>query len=186
MDLQPADIFFTRGTGWLSSAIRFLTRRIGEARTKANHVGIVVEGGPIERAVVVEALSRVRRHPLAGQYGGKKGTQVAVYRPLNLAEEERKTIVQAAEAYVNRKFGWFQLIGHGLDWFLQGAYVFRRLTGSHKYPICSWVVAHSFAKVGKRFGEDPGAASPDDICDFVEENPDKYQQVRDFPPLAQR
>ena len=64
--LQPADIFFTRGTGLLSRLIRFFSRGIGEARTKVNHVGVVVEAGPIEKAVVIEALTRVKRHRLDG------------------------------------------------------------------------------------------------------------------------
>ena len=62
--LAPGDLFFTRGAGFMSAVIRFFTRSIGEARTKVSHVGLVVGGGPIEGAVVVEALSRVRRHRL--------------------------------------------------------------------------------------------------------------------------
>jgi hypothetical protein len=182
-ELEPADIFLTRGTAWVSRAIRFFSRRIGEPRTKANHVGVVVEGGSVTDAVVVEALSKVRRHRLARQYGAKKGTQVAVYRPLDLTQEERKTITEAAEAYVGRDYGWFQLIGHLFDWALQGAYVFRRLTGSDRYPICSWVVAHSYAKAGRNFGVAPGAATPDDICDFVERETEKYRQIRGFESI---
>ncbi len=69
-ELLPADVFLTRGSSWLSRAIRFFTRGAGEARTKVNHVGLVVEGGPIEDAVVVEALSKVKQHKLVDQYGG--------------------------------------------------------------------------------------------------------------------
>ncbi len=178
--LQPADIFLTRGSACVSRAIRIFTRRIGEPRTKANHTGIVVEGGPLDQAVVVEALSTVKRHRLMGRYESKKGTEVAIYRPLNLSHEEQKTIVETAESYVGRTYGYFQLVGHFLDWFLQGAYVFRRLTRSDKYPICSWVVAQSFARVNKFFRVDPGAASPDDIHDFVIQNPDRYREIRKF------
>ena len=39
--LEPPDIFFTRGTGWLSGAIRKLTRSRGEPPTIANHVGLI-------------------------------------------------------------------------------------------------------------------------------------------------
>lgn len=181
--LQPADIFLTRGSGFVSRAIRFFSRRIGEPRTKASHSGIVVEGGLLDQAVVVEALSTVKRHRFMGRYGSKVGTEVAIYRPLNLSHEEQKTVVQTAESYVGRKYGYFQIVGHFFDWFLQGAYVFRRLTRSDKYPICSWVVAQSFAKINKFFSVDPGAASPDDIHDFVTQNPDKYREIRKFTPL---
>jgi len=89
-------------------------------------------------------------------------------------KEERETIVRKAQTYVGRPYGVGQLIFHFLDWLLLGAYVFRRL-GSDKYPICSWVVAHAYAVVGKYFGQPPGAADPDHIWDFVVAKPDKYQ-----------
>jgi len=50
--LKPGDIFFTRGPGLFSRAIRFFTRSIGEKRSKVNHVGVVVEEGGIQTAVV--------------------------------------------------------------------------------------------------------------------------------------
>lgn len=182
--LEPADIFFTQGTWWVSRAVRFCTRTIGESRTKASHVGIVVRGGSCETAVVVEALERVKEHRLIDQYGSERGTKVAVYRPLGLSEAEVERVVKAARCYLNRKYGWFQLIGHLLDWGLQGAYVFRRFTGSDAYPICSWVVASSFAKVKRYFTDPPSAANPDDIHDFLECHPAQYQLVRQFKPLA--
>ena len=46
-----------------------------------------------------------------------------------------------------------------------------------RYPICSWLVAHAFAKAGKTFGVPPGMASPDDIWDFVNEEPEKYSEI---------
>lgn len=182
--LQPADIFFTRGTSLLSRAIRFFTRRIGESRTKVNHVGIVVEAGHLERVVVVEALIRVRRHRLWERYFAKRETKLAVYRPLDLTGSETERIVAKAESYVGRQYGFAMIVAHFLDWLLQGAYVFRRLLGSDDYPICSWVVAHAFAAADKTFGVPAGAASPDDIWDFVHESPDKYAEVRNLRALA--
>jgi DNA-binding transcriptional ArsR family regulator len=184
-ELQPADIFLTRGKIWISRAIRFFTRRIGEKRTKVNHVGLVVEGGSIQQAVVVEALSRVRRHRLIDRYRDGK-TDVAVYRPLNLTEEEVKVVVSKAEEYVGRKYGYFKIFLHFVDWLLQGAYVFRRLDRMDSYPICSWLVAHAYAKIGKHFGVNPGAATPDDIWDFVTSRSKIYQEVRPLGLLHRR
>lgn len=182
--LQVADIFFTRGSGLLSKAIRYFTRAIGESRTKVNHVGLVVKGGPVGRAVVVEALIRVKEHRLYAQYGGRgKRTSVAVYRPMDLTAEEINVIVATAKSYVGRRYGFLKIAAHLADWLLQGAYVFRRLAVMDDYPICSWVVAHAFKKAGKNFGVPPGAASPDDIWDFVTTNPDKYVEVRPLNPL---
>ena len=176
VQLQKVDIFFTRGTGILSRLIRFFTRGIGESRTKVNHVGVVVEAGSIEKAVVIEALSRVRRHRLVGQYGGTSH-EVAVYRPMNVSQDEVNVIVAAAEYYESRRYGYFNLILHVLDWLLLGAYVFRRLAGD-RYPICSWLVAHSFKKARLFFGVEAGEAQPDDIWDFAQQNPGRYREVR--------
>ena len=183
-DLLPADIFFTRGRGMLSRLIRFFSRGIGESRTQVNHVGIVTKAGGATTAVVVEALLKVVEHPLIEQYGGKTD-EVAVYRHINLTGDQQRTIVAAAEAYVGRKYGWSTLAMHVLDWCLLGAYVFRRL-GSDKYPICSWVVAHAYAKVDATFGVPTSAADPDDIWDFVTRNPGKYALVRPLSILMRR
>lgn len=180
--LQAGDVFLTRGSGLVSRLIRFFTRSFGEPRTRANHVGVVVRGGPFGEAVVVEALRTVKRRRLVKGYAGTRN-HVAVFRPINLTDDERRVIVHAAQAYVGRKYGYLKILTHSLDWLLQGAYVFRRLTDSDNYPICSWVVAHAFAKAGKDFGVEPGAASPDDIWDFCVEETDKYQQVRELRPL---
>lgn len=184
IELRPADIFLTRGTSLLSRAIRFFTRRIGESRTKVSHVGIIVEGGTIKDAVAVEALTRVKRHPLFSRYGGKPKIQVAIFRPLNLTAAELATVVRTAESYVGRRYGYGKLVAHFLDWMLQGAYVFRRLAAMDDYPICSWVVAHAYAKADKTFGVDPGAATPDDIWDFVVENPEKHERIHPLAPLG--
>lgn len=175
VELEPADIFLTCGTSIVSRAIRLVTRRFGEGRTQVNHVGIIVEGAPANDAMGVEALSKVVRRRL-GAYAGTS-TKVAVYRPTNLTAEQIATIVGASEAYVGRSYGYLKIVTHGLDWLLQGAYVFRRLTNDDNYPICSWVVAQAYAKAGKDFDVAPGAASPDDIWDFLRGNPDKYREI---------
>ena len=184
--LEPCDVFLTKGTSFVSRAIRFFTRRFGESRTQANHVGLIVAEGSVHTAIAVEALALVRRHPLR-RYADKKTTEVAVFRPINLTEIEKSVIVAKANGYVGRKYGVLKIVTHALDWALQGASVFRRLTHEDNYPICSWVVAHAFKAAGKDFGVEPGAASPDDIWDFVTdvENRDKYVQVRELKPVPE-
>jgi hypothetical protein len=175
--LQPADIFLTRGSGLISRAIRFFSRSIGESRTKVNHVGVVVGEGQLQDALVVEALSRVKRHTLWEQYGPLKKDLVAVYRPLNLTPDEAVTIVKEANEQVGKKYGYIKIIAHLLDWLLLGVYFFRRFANNGKYPICSWLVAHAYSKAGKYFGCEPDAAEPDDIWDFVNKNTDKYKEI---------
>ena len=175
--LKAGDVFLTRGKGLISRAIRFFTRAIGERRTKVNHVGILVEDGPVDEAIAVEALIRIKRHPLWSQYGPPSSDLVAIYRPRNLSADQIVKIVKAAGEFVHQKYGFIRLAAHLADWFLLGAYVFRRLVPKGKYPICSWLVAESFREAGKHFGLSAGAASPDDIWDFVTLETDKYEEV---------
>lgn len=180
LQLRSGDIFLSRNRRWLSRAIRFCTRRIGEPRSVVSHVGIVVEGGALESTVIVEALSQVKKRKLVEAYGQGKD-DLAVYRPINLTEAEVKAVVAAARAYEGRKYGVLKIVLHFLDWLLQGVYFFRALAWMDSYPICSWLVAQSFAKAGKTFGVAAGAATPDDIWDFVTDRPTKYERIR---PLA--
>lgn len=179
---QSADIFLTKGQGLISRCIRFFSRSIGEKRTQVNHVGIVVTPGAMHTAEVVEALSDVQRHTLWKNYGPPRNDYVSVYRPLNLDSAEKEHITNVAAAQVGRSYGYVKIIAHFLDWLLLGAYVFRRLTQDTEYPICSWLVAHAYAAVGKNFGVAPGAAQPDDIWDFVTGHPQIYQCIQ---PLHQ-
>lgn len=174
--LAAGDVVLARSGGLLGWAIRVFTRRIGESRTRATHTGVIVKGGPIEQAVIVEALSHVVRHRLWDRYAGTR-KEVAVFRPLNMSAQEIAEVVAKAETYVGRRYGYLKLLAHWLDWLLQGAYVFRRLTRQDRYPICSWLVAYSFAAAGKYFGVEPGAADPDDIWDFVRAHPDAYREI---------
>lgn len=182
--LNQCDIFLTRGHSFISRAIRFFTRGIGEKRTKVNHVGLVVKEGDLRTAVVVEALSKVTEHKLWDQYGPPKKDSVAIYRATNLTPDDVNTIVTTARRQVGKKYGYIMIIAHFLDWMLLGVYLFRRLVPGSKYPICSWVVAHSFSKANKHFGVNPGAANPDDIWDFVAEKPaTPYMEIHPLEPL---
>ncbi len=183
-NVKPGDIFFTRGHTIIDWLIRFCSRSIGESRTMVNHVGVVVEEGSLQTCVVVEALSRVKQHKLWEQYGPPDKDSVAIFRPLNLTEEEITLIVNYAKKQVGRKYGYLKIVAHFLDWLCLGIYFFRRLANNGKYPICSWLVAYAFSKAGKNFGVAPGAAEPDDIWDFVKKHKDKYVEVLPLKPLS--
>jgi len=182
-ELLPGDVFLSRSTSLLGRLIRACTRSFGEERSKVNHVGIVVEAGGVRDARVVEALIRVRKHRLWAQYGPPKTDHVAVYRAKNVAAEEMAVIVAEAEEQVGKRYGFGKVIAHFLDWLLTGAYVFRRLTQNGDYPICSWLVAHAYAKAGYDFGQPPGAADPDHIWDFVAGKPQYYACIVELGPL---
>jgi len=175
--LHPGDVFLSRSTSLLGWLIRMCTRSFGEKRSKVNHVGIVVEAGSINQATVVEALIKVCRHKLWKQYGPPKTDDVAVYRARNVPPKDMEIIVAEAQEQVGKKYGFGKIVAHFLDWLLTGAYVFRRLTQNGDYPICSWLLAHAYAKAGYDFGQPPGAADPDDIWDFVTEKSEYYECI---------
>ncbi len=181
-ELQTADIVFFRGKSWISRQIRNFSRTGGEARTKANHVGIVVAPGTERTAIVVEAVSTVKIHALGAAHLDTN-EDVAVARPINLSTDKRGYIALEAARFINRKYGYIKILLHAMDRVLGGRYFFRRLGRLKRYPICSYLVAQSFATIGKDFGVSVGHAQPDDIWDFVESNPDKYTVVRDFRPI---
>lgn len=181
--IKPGDIFLTRGSSLISRLIRFFSRSIGESRTMVNHVGVVVEEGTLQSCVAVEALSRVKQHKLWERYGPPDDDKVAVFRPVNLTEEEITKIVNYAKKQVGRKYGYFKIFMHLLDWLLLGIYFFRRFANNSKYPICSWLVAYAFSEAGKHFDVAPGAAEPDDIWDFVTKHKDKYTGIHPLRPL---
>ena len=174
--IEVCDIFFTHGNSLLSRAIRLGEKHPGDWISVINHTGIVVEQGTIGSADVIEALSKVKKHTLWSHYHGQSD-QVAIFRPLGLTDEQKKIIVDKAIEYEGRIYGYAKIATNALDFFTGGHYIFRRLTNSDRYPICSWVVAHSYSKVGLTFGCDPGQANPDDIWDYCIANPDKYELV---------
>lgn len=175
--LYPGDVMMTRGTKWVSRAIRRMTQRKGEPPSIVNHVGIIVEGGTIQRALVVEAVSRVRRVAIGEAYRDGK-TRVAIARPLNLTGKQIAQLCSRAEGYVGRKYGYGKIVAHLGDALLGGRVYFRRLVKADERPMCSWLVAQCFAEIGLHFGVDARLANPDDILDFVADNPDKYRLIR--------
>jgi hypothetical protein len=177
--LLPCDIILTRGQGLISSGIRVLTRHIGESRTLVNHVGVCVEAGDFKTCKIVEALHKVECHSLWDEYGPEKEDHVSIFRPRNMSNKEQYLVAKYAYEQVGKSYGYMKIITHALDYFMGGAYVFRRLTNSSRYPICSWIVAHAFKQTGRNFGVKPGAAQPDDIWDFVVSHPHIYKQI--FP-----
>ncbi len=174
--LLPGDILFTRAPTWLSKAIRFCTRTIGESKSVASHVGIITEGGFLWHAILVEAQAHTNRHTLGEGYGSKPD-ELCIFRPLNLTQEDLNAIAQKAETYVGRDYGYLKLGLHLLDWCIGGKYFFRRLGRLDNYPICSYVVSSAYKVRGKSFGIANFGASPDDMWDFCITHPDKYQFI---------
>lgn len=179
---MPGDIMCTRGKGFLARAILFLTRERGEKeRTKVNHVGLVVKGGSIAEAEIVEALQRVVRRGLWDAYGKPGSSEVAILRCTVLTPEDRDVICANAKAKVGQKYGVLKLLSYLPGWFGKGLSWLPLVTGG---GVCSNLVAFAFGEEGLFFGVDPGRATPDAIWDFAMSHPGKYTVVLPLGPLA--
>lgn len=171
--VKPGDIFFTTGGSLLSRAILWGQREKGEARSRVNHVGAFVERGGLKTANGVEALWRVKCHPIYPRY---KGQHVAIFRPRNITVYDEYKIVSYLKQHVGNRYGWWklllQLAGHklGWNWARNAMFIDDR-------PICSYLVAKAYREAGLDFGVQAQAAAPDDMWDFIENNPDKYKVV---------
>ena len=185
--LDQGDIVLVKGNSLISRLIRIFTRHIGEKRTKVNHVGMITGTGWIAsefwQAEITEAVSKVRTKELNKAYGPPRRYQVAVYRPTNLTPEQIRIVAETALAHVGQSYGYCRIVAHALDRLFLGIYFFRRLIPNNKYPICSWLVAHAYGKVGKNFGVPTGMADPDDIWDFLQRPGSPYVCIWPLGPL---
>jgi len=169
--------------------IRLFSRTKGEAPSEVNHSFVVVKGGPPQEAVVIEALSTVRRHKLVDQYAAK-ATEVEIWRPSWLTDQQRQQIAWEAAGFINREYGYHKIAANALDRIFYGGRraVFRSWFPGEEQPICSHLVALAYLKaVGYRFGGPPEAIQPDDIADWVRKNeyadPERWNIVMPLAPL---
>jgi hypothetical protein len=181
---NAGDIFFVRGASLLSRAIRFTERHIGSGGGAVNHVGVIVTDGLVQNVTEVEALSHVRIATLWRSYASG-GDRVAIYRDTRLTPTLRASVATRARQYVGDTYGYGKIILHFLDWCLFGAYVFRRLGGMDRYPICSWVVAFAYFRGASiTFGTPPAEASPNTIYAHVVAHPEWFMRVRELEALT--
>jgi len=106
------------------------------------------------------------------------GGWVEVWRYRAMHEAQRGAVVSKLQTYAGRRYGWWKVGVHALDKLCGGRYVFRRLLGWDRYPICSWVVACAFEVVRpKFFGIVSDAAQPDDIYDACVSRPSEFERI---------
>ena len=137
----------------------------------------------MRQAVICEALHRVVLRNLWAAYYGRD--QVSIWRHRGLTPEQRKHVAAESHSYVGRKYGYVKIAAHALDWFLFGAYFFRRIAGMKRYPMCVWKEAHAYAVEGVLFlCKPPGMVNPDDLWDEVKDNAD-WECVFPLGPLKE-
>jgi hypothetical protein len=172
--LHPADLIFEHSDGFISTAIRWFTRRRGESRTYANHVA-----GMVNYDDVVEALTRVRLTPF--KEWRKTANDYEIWRCEGLEPHIKDAICEHVQRDVNEVYGVSKILSQALDGFLSKLWfkevtLFRNISkarGRGAMNICStlWAWAY-YDEAGIQFNCHPATANPDGMHDFVKSNPE--------------
>lgn len=177
INIQPCDIFFSRGSTVINRGIRFFEKTDKNPNVYVDHIGIFIEPATsLDNAVCVDANMWVKRNRFWKTYCKNK-FKVAIFRPLFLSDLEKLIVSDKAKSYIGMRYGFMKIVAHFLDYFFGGRNVFRRFLKEDEYPICSWIVAHSFSEVDESFGIDENIATPANMWDFVLANPNKFECI---------
>jgi len=161
--LQTGDIIHVQNRGILSKLILFFSRAWKEEPSWASHTAMVLRVG--EEVEIIEALWKTVIRPITA-YKGIKSKLLVCRKPGGIDQEQQQKMIEKAEYYKGKTYGYYKIALHILDRLLNNRYVFRRLIKDNEYPICSWLVAYVYDRIlGYRFGVEPNAAQPDDILD---------------------
>lgn len=179
--MRPGDLVFVRSPGLFGRLIRAFER---SPHAPVNHVAVVVMAsvGNPDEALIVEANARGVQYHRVSETGWDSRTEVAVFTMDTLQPEDRKRVVQKALSYEGDRYDFLKIAAHLGDWLLGGRYVFRRLAGMDKYPICSWVGSHAYKYVGVTFGVSANEAAPDDMYNWCASHPELWRAARPLAP----
>lgn len=163
---KPGDIILTGSNNWISKAIRWVTRYRGEEETIKNHAGI-----GIDNQYYVEALWTTKKHTYDHLFNLK--TNYEIWRNNSFKLDDLNIVQTKALEYVGLVYAPQKIALHLFDGLLskisgKDIFIFRKLAMFDRYPICSWVVAFAYDKIGYRFNNlDPKYATPDCLHDHL-------------------
>jgi len=175
IQLQPADLIFTRGDSVVGTLIRSFTTEQGEKRSVVNHVAGVVHGGDLKSAIICEALHRVTVRGLWQGYADT-GTELTIWRCNSLSQHAREAIAVNASGRKGQKYGYIKILFEAGDFWLtkvrgKKTRFFRRFGFIDSMPICSRLWAEEYEKVGIALGGPAREMDPDDMHDWVKQSP---------------
>jgi len=196
LELLPGDCVFFQSDGFVAWAIRqverwhlwrrcalFFTGRFRKAfgelegRSYVNHVAMVVKGGSLMTALIMDAQPPIVRTQRLGMY---TGDLIAVYRPNGIDDEKRQAMAKRALRYEGRRYGVSKILLHLFG--LQGLSRFDR------WPMCAWTYGVPAAEVGIRTSkESAGSAAPDSQWDWMRAHlgaPDEVDTFTCVRPLT--
>lgn len=189
MRLELGDLFLPTkakgGEGNVSEIIKKCSQRKPEGKTRSSHVGVISKGGHllpdnIEGIRVSEMIYPEARTIDLSAY---KGIEVLIYRAVGVKPFHMDVMIQDFEDRISKgmKYGWFNIILHGLDSGLN--FLIEKIPGVssdirpftrlffRKNHICSSIIAKLFRTHHSiTLGKPPRLIQPDDIDDHCREN----------------
>jgi len=165
--MKPGDIILTYSGSLFSRAIRWVTTRLGNDIIMT-HSAIVIDSN-----YFVESNIKARISPIESLESNK---YYEIWSNELLSDVERSNIVNTSRSYFDRVYSIPKIVTHALDAilgkiFLKDIFLFRKLTKSDEYIICSWIVSCAYTKIGINFTDPYYASTPDNIHDFITSNP---------------
>ena len=154
--MRRGDIFLTRGSGFVDSAIRYVEKKkLGAKAAKWNHAGIIVSdiGNTIEMQAKGAVIGNIRKYT---DY---------VILPIVLTEDQRNSIVQfAVEAHEkSAKYGWLTDASIAIDVLTHAKFELRR----EDTLICSELAALCLFHAGVDIpAVDFGEVTPADLASW--------------------
>lgn len=174
--MRQGDIILTRGSGFISRAIRRFGKE-NKQEALVSHAGIF-----ISHLFVIEALSRVETNAFPEKF---KDCEYVILSAKNLSDDQRRILALIASQFSARSYGYLKIAGQLVDWFTNSNWMSSKVLTWDRYPYCSFLVAEAYWSIGKNFGVPSKSTTPDDILDFCIDHPDKYSIVKGTDKLVQ-
>mgnify|MGYP005847919105 CR=1 FL=1 len=169
-----------------SKLIRYFTRGYREKPTLVTHCAILVvknkEEDVAKNCDVIEALAThgVVKRPFVKGYSEDELKNCYLLHPKNLTSADREKIVRYAKLQIGKPYGFMKIFAQAIDGTLakilrrRQIHYAKRLFRMEQFPICSYLVAKSYAHAGLDFGVKSDYATPDDIMDYAVDHIDIY------------
>jgi len=185
-ELRPLDlVFFDKRGTWIDSVIDWIERTPGEEPTRTSHNGAIQLAGAFVRAFIIEALRRgvVSRSMSERILDGYPAMEVWRMTDPAVTPEQREAILQRLRSRVGAKYGRMRLILFLVDGLIgklrrRRTYWARRIGRLGTYEVCSELILDAWRVGGLDFATGAGdSPSPDDLLDFIEAHPEKYERI---------
>lgn len=171
--VKTGDILAIRGTSWLSRGIikAQLREYPVEPAITVSHVALITTDAPFP--VAIEALHRVLTRDAVDSIADAEAAWI--FKDTTLTDAERAAILRNALKFSAAGYNWPDIVLQLTDSVFHTTWPTDHLTWNLKHmPICSYVVADSYSKVHRNFGQSDRTTTPQNIACFALGHQDKY------------